>query len=99
MASVDRQTPAERKAQEATMRVGLEQPHRRGTDNPYDPRHEDAVWREVTRLRLRDELAFAGLEFGQMGRAYRVALGLGVRGVPNGLAIEMTEEQRAAKDK
>jgi hypothetical protein len=93
MASVDRMTPAERASQDEAMSVALAQPHRRG--NP-DPNCEDAVWRVVTRLRLRDELAFAGLEFGRLGRSYRATIGQGSPGERNG--TPMDEDQRAAKD-
>ena len=90
-----RMTPAEEAEYEDNRSVALAQPHRRGSD---DLRCGSELWEACRRMRLRDELFTAGERYGEISRAYKASLGIGVGNIGNGWApIDDAQAIAAAK--
>lgn len=94
------QTPAEEREMREIKSVALAQPHRRGNE---DVKAGSPLWEACCRLKLNDGLYEAGEKYGDISRAYKASLGIGVGNVGNGLGVldEEAEEARMklAKDR
>ncbi len=62
--------------------VILSQPHRRGSENPIDQKHESAFGRFCIRRKLKEEIYSAAQRYGELIRRWRCA-----KGVPTTLRL------------
>ena len=74
--------PAKDEKRADQLRVILTQPHRRGTENPMDQKHESSFGRFCIRRKLREEIYTAGGQFAALVRRWRAA-----KGVPTQLRL------------
>ncbi len=101
-----RQTPAQLREAEEIMRVALAQPHRRAWEGRWQASRPSGVGTPLFdlagRLRLREELYEAGVQYSHVSRRGKIALDVPVPGLadePGGGESEEDREKRARRDK